>query len=262
VELGAWVDASAWQGEPLLLRLDVDYTPRGWLRRLWLRAPPLFLEVQGERGPPQRRELVRSTAAQPFVLSPWLPSHAALAAWRSAQPVRSVSSFRVLARDAALVRPAVGVTLLRDPSLVPAQTEALVRYPMLDPQPAEVRSAGPHGFAQVAEGIALALPPPAEIRFRLPAGRYHLDALYGRIARPGPAAALTYTVEHRPAGGDAVRLAERTLRARMEAATQGSRRLGLAFTSDGESDLVLRTGGPEEAGELPYWADVRIAPED
>jgi hypothetical protein len=262
VDLGAWIDTSAWEGEPLLVRLEVDYTRRGWLRRLWLRAPPLFLEVQADRGRPQRRELVRSTAAQPFVLSPWLPSHAALAAWRSGQSVRSVSSFRVVARDAHLVRPAVGVTLLRDSRLAPAQREALVRYPMFDPQPVEVSSAGPRGFAQVAEGVALVLAPPAEVRFHLPPGRYRLDALYGRIPRRGPTRTLTYTVEHHPAGRAAVRLVERTLEARPEVAVQRSRRLRPRFESDEESELVLRTEADGAAGGLPYWADVRITAED
>jgi hypothetical protein len=261
-ELGRWIDTSAWRGEPLLVRLGLHYTAWGWLRRFLLRAPPLFLEVRTSTGEVRRRQLVRTSAAQGFVLSPWLPTQVHFVAWRSGHQPASVTAFRVVAAR-GFVHDEVGVTILRDPSLAPASLRELTRYPMLDPQPERVTSPGSVQFAMVHDRIGLVLPPPAEIRYRLAPGSFALEGWFGLIPE-GPASAprAVFSAELVDARGERSTLFGRELDPGSSPADRGAQALRVPFEAGEAGELILRTEPPATGRPdgLPYWAEVRVGP--
>jgi hypothetical protein len=264
VRLGETVDLRGWRSETLILELEAHYTVRGRIRRGWLRAPPLFLEVEPKRGPRRRMRLVPSMASEGFVVSPWLPSHAAFTNWRSGHETLSIRSFRFMAPGQGFFEPELRVIVRSDPRLAPDATPDLVRFPMLEPQPEHVVAAGPVRFAQVDRGVGLILPAPGELRFRLPAGAFALEASYGVLAAADRAtgASAGFRVERVDSLGSHTTLFQRALDPGANPAHRGSHVLRLRVEVDEGGELVMRSEAHPGArpGGAPYWADVHIAP--
>lgn len=126
VRLGETVDLREWGSETLTLELEAHYTVRGRIRRAWLRAPPLFLEVEPRWGPRRRMRVVPSMASESFVVSPWLPSHDAFTNWRYGHVTPSIRSVRLVAPGQEF-EPELRVIVRSDPRLAPDTTPDFAR---------------------------------------------------------------------------------------------------------------------------------------
>jgi hypothetical protein len=160
--------------------------------------------------------------------------------------------------------PELRVIVRSDPRLAPDATPDLVRFPMLEPQPEHVVAAGPVRFAQVDRGVGLILPAPGELRFRLPAGAFALEASYGVLAAADRAtgASAGFRVERVDSLGSHTTLFQRALDPGANPAHRGSHVLRLRVEVDEGCELVMRSEAHPGArpGGAPYWADVHIAP--
>jgi hypothetical protein len=252
------VDVSAWSGETLLAKLEVRYTLLGRLRRIFLRAAPVFVEFD-VGGKPQRRRIEPPMASEAFLLSPWLGDQADFVAWRSGFHVRDVTSFRVVAGEGSwFVRDEVGVTILRDPSLAPVRIEGQAFLPMLDPQPDGVASAF-YSLGMAGGRIAMMLPVPSEIRYRLAPGSYLIEGFFGVVFynMNGHTNFVCSLVDAKLTES---RLFERRLDP-SRPAHHGAQRLELPFEVGDESELILRVeadAGRPPHSSRPYWTEVRI----
>jgi hypothetical protein len=271
VRLGQWVAVDSLGGDVQLLTLDVRYSPRGRLRNLLYKPPPVYLEMRAE-GRDHAYRMVPRMARSAFILNPMLPGQRELVWWYMGRELKRVGEFRVYVKpkDRTFFRRRLVATVVPCSVTVPSFQRAPRRNRfsfLFDTAPTHVESAHPAKCWYVDGRSVFVVHAPGEMRFRLPPGSHQVMGRYGIVPEAyveGLTDGVVFSAATVVPGGTETVLFERHLDPRDSVEDRGAQRLSLSFETQRGAELVLRTGtGPvgNDGWDWSYWTELDIITE-